>query len=121
RSRCCRKCRVRRIFRPPALKMKNDRGKKANALRKKMIWPVGWRAEASLMSASMQENSRTARSMISTPLSLPRGGEEAIEETKGEAAGLKKGARRQDYSPLALGPPERSQGRIAAERGLGPV
>jgi len=43
------------------------------------------------MSASMQENSRTARSMISTPLSLPRGCEEAIEETKGEAAGLKKG------------------------------
>jgi hypothetical protein len=29
--------------------------------------------------------------MISTPLSLPRGCEEAIEGTKGEAAGLKKG------------------------------
>ena len=44
------------------------------------------------MRASMQENSRTARSMISTPLSLSRGGAEAIGETKSEAAGLEKGA-----------------------------
>src|SRR5579871_4864712 len=65
------------------------------------------------MSASMQEKSSTATSMISTPLSVPRGGEEAIEETKAAAAGLKKG---RGAGTIACFPRPRQDGLSAPDR-----